>query len=355
MKTVHALTAFSLLSLLIPVVSSAADISPEGLKFFEAKIRPILATACYKCHSQADGKTKGGLALDSKAGWTKGGETGPAIVPGDPDQSLLIKAVRYTDEDMQMPPSQSGKQLQPSQIADLEAWVKMGAPDPRSVAAPRADIAKIASGLTEEMQEKAKTHWAYQPIKAPPVPETKDKVWGNTPVDQFILAKLEEKGLTPSPAADKRTLIRRATIDLIGLPPTPQEVLDFVKDESPDAFNKVIDRLLASPQYGERWGRFWLDVARYADTRGEPKKDTSPLSPFAWTYRDYVIKALNSDRPFDQFIKEQIAADQLPTATTQPGTLAALGFLTQGDQFQGNRNDIINDQIDVVCKGFLVV
>jgi mono/diheme cytochrome c family protein len=353
MKTTLAIATVSAFSLLIPTISSGADISPEGLKFFEAKIRPILATSCYKCHSQADGKTKGGLALDSKAGWTKGGETGPALVPGDPDQSLLIKAVRYTDEDMQMPPSQSGKQLQASQIADLEAWVKMGAPDPRSVAAPRADIAKIAGGLTEEMKEKTKTHWAYQPIKSPPVPNTKDKTWAKTPVDQFILAKLEEKELTPSAVADKRTLIRRATIDLIGLPPTPQEVLGFVNDESPDAFNKVIDRLLASPQYGERWGRFWLDVARYADTRGEPKKDTSPLSPFAWTYRDYVIKALNSDRPFDQFIKEQIAADQLPTATTQPGTLAALGFITQGDQFQGNRNDIINDQIDVVCKGFM--
>lgn len=332
---------------------TGADISPDQLKFFESKIRPLLSKACYKCHSQADGKTKGGLALDSKAGWTKGGETGAALVPGDPAQSLLIKAVRYDDPDMQMPPSSSGGKLTPEQIADLETWVKMGAPDPRSVAAPRSDISKIAAGMNEEMKEKVATHWAYQPIKSPAVPQVKTAAWAKTPVDNFILAKLEEKDMKPSAPADKRTLIRRATFDLIGLPPSPKEVLDFVKDESPDAFSKVVDRLLASPQYGERWGRYWLDVARYADTRGEVKKETSPLSPFAWTYRDYVIKALNSDRPFDQFIKEQIAADQLPTAKTQPGTLAALGFLTEGEQFQGNKNDIINDQIDVVCKGFL--
>jgi hypothetical protein len=346
---------FSLLLLFVlsASVGRAAEISPDQIKFFETKIRPLLVNACYKCHSEADGKTKGGLALDSKAGWMKGGETGAAIVPGDLEKSLLVKAIRYADPDMQMPPSSNGGQLRPDQIADLEAWVKMGAPDPRATAAPRKDLAQISEGLTEEMKEKTRSHWAFQPITAPPVPTPKTKDWAKTPVDHFILQKLEEKNMTPSSETDKRTLIRRATIDLIGLPPSPEEVIAFVQDTSPDAFAKVVDRLLASPHYGERWGRYWLDVARYADTRGDVKKDVSPLSPFAWTYRDYVIKAFNSDRPFDLFIKEQIAADQLPTAKTQPATLAALGFLTEGDQFEGNRNDIINDQIDVVCKGFL--
>lgn len=331
----------------------SADLPPDQVKFFESKIRPVLSTACYKCHSQAQGKSKGGLTLDTKAGWEKGGDSGPSIHPGDPEASPFIKAIRYTDEDMKMPPPQSGGQLKPEQIADLEAWVKMGAPDPRLKAVATRDIANIAEGLTEDMQEKAKTHWAFQPVQSPKLPTVNDAAWCRTPVDQFILAKLEEKGLKPSPSADKRTLIRRAYIDLIGLPPTPKEVLDFVQDNSPNAFEKVVDQLLARPQYGERWGRYWLDVARYADTLGEVKKQTTPLSPYAWTYRDYVIKAFNSDRPFNTFIKEQIAADQLPTAKTSPQTLAAMGFLTEGDQFGGNRNDILNDQIDVVTKGFL--
>jgi len=338
---------------LLPTLKAAEALPLEQVKFFEAKIRPMLATSCYKCHSQADGKTKGGLTLDTKAGWEKGGETGPALVPGDPGQSLLIKAVRYEDPDMQMPPSSKGGKLLPEQIADLEAWVKMGAPDPRSQTAPRRDISKIAAGLDEGMRESIKTHWAYQPVSLPAMPATNNPAWCKTPVDRFILAKLEEKGIKPSAPADKRTLIRRATFDLTGLPPSPREVLDFVRDESPDAYAKVVDRLLASPHYGERWGRYWLDVARYADTRGEVKKESTSLNPFAWTYRDYVIKAFNSDRPYNVFVQEQIAADLMPSAATHPGTLAALGFLTGGDQFQGNKNDIINDQIDVVTKGFL--
>lgn len=345
--------SFLLFHFVLSAIASAADLSPEAVKFFETHIRPLLAKSCYKCHSEAEGKTKGGLALDSQAGWKKGGETGPALVPGAPEKSLLVKAIHYSDPDLQMPPSSNGGKLTPDQISKLETWIKMGAPDPRNTVAPRASVSEFSAGLTEEMREKTKSHWAYQPLKSPPIPEVTNSDWPKSPVDKFILAKLEANSLQPSPEADKRTLIRRATFDLIGMPPSPKEVIDFVQDQSPDAFAKVVDRLLASPHYGERWGRYWLDVARYADTRGEVKKETSALSPFAWTYRDYVIKALNSDRPYNQFIKEQIAADQLPTSETHPGTLAALGFLTEGDQFQGNRNDIINDQIDVVCKGFL--
>ncbi|MBC8128598.1 MAG: PSD1 domain-containing protein [Gloeobacteraceae cyanobacterium ES-bin-144] len=338
---------------MLPSYLIAGEPTPDQLKFFETKIRPVLSKSCYKCHSEAEGKSKGGLTLDTKAGWQKGGESGAVLIPGKPDESLLIKAIRYLDEDTQMPPTSKGGKLPPEQIADLEAWVKMGAPDPRNSAAHRRDISKISDGLSEEMRDSIKTHWAYQPIVSPPIPATKNSSWPITPVDHFILEKLKEKKLTPSGPADKRTLIRRATFDLIGLPPSPKEVVDFVNDQSPDAFSKVVDRLLANPHYGERWGRYWLDVARYADTRGDVKKNNNTLNPFAWTYRDYVIKAFNSDRPYNLFIKEQLAADLLENSKNQPGTLAAMGFLTGGDQFQGNKNDIINDQIDVVTKGFL--
>lgn len=342
------------LALLLPAsLSMAEELSQAQLTFFETKIRPIFSKSCYRCHSLADGKSKGFLTLDTKSGWQQGGESGPAIMPGDPQKSLIIKAVCYEDPDMEMPPVSKGGKLPAEQIADLVAWVKMGAPDPRTTIVPKRDISKIANGLSEDMRESVKTHWAYQPVVSPPVPTVRDAAWCRTPVDNFILSKLETKNIKPSPQADKRTLIRRATFDLTGLPPSPKEVLDFVKDSSPQAFDKVVDRLLASPHYGERWGRYWLDVARYADTRGDVKKEGNTLNPFAWTYRDYVIKALNTDRPYNLFIKDQLAADQLPAPTNQPGTLAALGFLTGGDHFQGNRNDIINDQIDVVCKGFL--
>jgi hypothetical protein len=347
--------AVGVLFLLSSAAVLAGDLTPEQLTFFETKIRPVLSKSCYRCHSQSEGKSKGGLTLDTRAGWQKGGESGAAIVPGKPDESLLIKAVRYDDEDMQMPPAANskGSKLPADQIADLEQWVRMGAPDPRVAPVARRDISKISDGLSEGMRDSVKTHWAYQPLVSPGVPTVNNASWCKTSVDNFILAKLEEKKMKPSAAADKRTLIRRTTFDLTGLPPTPNEVLDFVNDASPKAYEKVLDRLLASPHYGERWGRYWLDVARYADTYGEGKKDNNTLNPFAWTYRDYVIKAINSDRPYDVFIKEQIAADLMPNSKTQPGTLAALGFLTGGDHFQGNRNDIINDQIDVVTKGFI--
>jgi len=320
---------------------SAADLTPAETQFFENKIRPILSDKCYKCHSTQAEKVRGSLLLDSKEGVLKGGETGPAIVPGNPEKSLLIKAVRYTDPDLQMPPK--GNKLADDQIADLVSWVKMGAPDPR-----------IATAAQMAWKDNGKTHWAWQKLTKPTVPEVKDASWAKTPVDNFVLAKLEEKDLKPNPPADKRTLIRRATFDLIGLPPTPQEVEDFVKDESPDAFAKVVDRLLASPHYGERWGRHWLDVARYSDTKGMVRRNREdPDYPFAWTYRDYVIRSFNEDKPYNIFIIEQLAADKLPATAKNPTNLCALGFLTVGDRFMQMKNDIINDRIDVVTKGFL--
>ncbi len=319
---------------------SAAELTAAQTQFFENKIRPLLSQQCYKCHSLTSEKVKGGLLLDSREATLKGGETGPAVVPGKLDQSVLIKAVRYDDADLQMPPK---KQLTDEQIADLEQWVKMGAPDPRS-----------ATDAQKAWKDPNKKHWAWQPLTKPAVPEVKDSTWGKTPVDNFILAKLESKNLAPNPIADKRTLIRRASFDLIGLPPTPEEVDAFVKDESPDAFAKVVDHLLASPHYGERWGRHWLDVARYSDTKGMVKRQREdPHSPYAWTYRDYVIKSFNDDKPYNIFIIEQLAADKLPATKSNPTNLTALGFLTVGERFLGMQQDVINDRIDVVTKGFL--
>ena len=319
----------------------AAEPTPSQLQFFESRVRPVLAKNCYKCHSQQSEKVKGGLLLDTKDGVLKGGENGPVVVPGDPEKSALIKAIRYTDPDLQMPPKD--KKLSDTEIADLVAWVKMGAPDPR-----------VAAAGTKGGSDAGKKHWAWQPLKKPSVPEVKDSTWARTPVDSFILAKLEEKDLKPNPPADKPTLIRRATFDLIGLPPTPEEVADFVKDDSTDAFAKVVDRLLASPHYGERWGRHWLDVARYSDTKGQVRRQREDESyPFAWSYRDYVIRSFNEDKPYNVFVIEQLAADKLPATAHNPTNLAALGFLTLGDRFMEMPNDIINDRIDVVTKGFL--
>ena len=320
--------------------TAAATLTAQQSAFFEGKIRPLLAAHCLKCHSAAEGKTKGGLALDSRDATLKGGDSGPAVIPGNPDKSPLIRAVRYTDSNLQMPPK--GEKLSDAQIADLVAWVKMGAPDPRTGAVK----GKFADAGAK------KTWWAFQPVKQQAPPAVQNKSWPANPVDNFVLAKLEEKNLKPSAPADKRVLIRRLYFDLIGLPPTPAEVEAFVADKSANAYEKLVDKLLASPHYGERWGRHWLDVARYSDTVGDPaRRKESPAYPFAWTYRDYVVKAFNDDKPYDQFIREQIAADKLPNNKDR-SSLAALGFITVGDHFDGNRDDIINDRIDVVTKGF---
>jgi mono/diheme cytochrome c family protein len=322
-----------------------AEPTPEQTAFFESKIRPILADNCYKCHSLENGKSKGGLTLDTRDGVLKGGEVGPVVVPGNPAASPLIKAVKYEDKDLQMPPSKEGGKLKDEQIAALTEWVKMGAPDPRKEV-PKTKL----TGLTAQ----ARKHWSYQSVTKPEVPAIKNRVWCRTPVDGFILSKIEAKGMVPSPDASKETLLRRATYDLTGLPPTPQEVADFLSDESAQAFAKVIERLLASPAYGERWGRYWLDTARYADTIGGMGNNgrMDYRFPYAWTYRDYVIKAFNDDKPYDQFIVEQLAADKLPDIKPDDPRLAALGFITVGERFN-NVNDVINDRIDTVTKGFL--
>ncbi len=334
------------LAALSPAAFGAVTAEPtkEQTNFFESKIRPILSENCYKCHSVEKGKAKGDLTLDTRAGTLKGGENGKVIVPGNPEKSPLIVAVTYSDPDLQMPPK--GEKITTEQVALLTQWVKMGAPDPRK---DDADVHAKLSGLTEA----ARNHWAYQPVKKPAVPRAKNPAWARTPVDAFILAKLDENKMVPAPDATKEALLRRATYDLAGLPPTLQEVQAFVNDTTPQAFSKVVDRLLASPHYGERWGRFWLDTARYSDTAGGDNKKLKGADyryAYAWTYRDWVVEALNKDLPYDQFIIQQLAADKLPGNPQE--NLAALGFITVGERFK-NVNDRINDRIDAVGKGFL--
>ena len=339
------LTILAALVALLPALAPAAGQRPltkDQSDFFESKVRPIFVTHCYQCHSAEEKKAKGGLQLDTREGWARGGEHGPAIVPADPGASLLLKAVKYEDPDLQMPPD--GARLTDAQVAVLEQWVTMGAPDPRESAPGAAKL----TGLTDD----ARAHWAFQPVKNPAVPAVKDAAWVKTPVDAFVLAKLEEKGLKPSAPATREALIRRATYDLTGLPPTPEEVRAFVSDTSPDAFEKVVERLLASPQYGERWGRYWLDTARYSDTTGGENRREDYRYPFAWTYRDYVIDSYNADKPYDEFLKEQIAADLLPGSKDDPARQAALGFITVGKRFN-NPNDTIDERIDTLTKATL--
>ena len=324
-----------------------AEIDPEQLRFFETKIRPVLAEACYSCHSEDAGKTKGGLAVDSRQALLLGGDSGAAIAPSNPRRSLLIQAVRWEDEDMRMPPKEK---LSDEEIADLEKWVGMGAPDPRGGAAslPR----------TEFDIEKAREFWAYQLPKATEPPQTSRNSWARTDIDRFIAAVLSAKGLEPAADADKQTLIRRAYFDLIGLPPKPAEVEAFLNDNSADAFEKVVDRLLASERFGERWGRHWLDVARYAESSG---KEANFTYPHAWRYRDYVIDAFNTDKPFDQFVKEQIAGDLLPARTLEEkrNQMVATGFLALGAKSLNEQNprqfamDLADEQIDTLSRALL--
>ncbi len=330
---------------MMPAIGFAAD---DGIEFFEKQVRPILIERCYECHSQ-EKKIKGGLRLDTKAGWEQGGDSGPAIVPGNPDASLAIKAIRYTDHDLQMPPK---TKLSDTEIETLTQWVKRGAPD------PRVQAGGTASGKAGMTVEEGRNFWAFKPAAKPAAPTVKDKSWPQTDLDRFILSKLEERKMRPAPAADRATLIRRAYFDLIGLPPTPEQVDAFVKDKRKDAFERVVDELLASPHFGERWGRHWLDVARFAESSGGGR---TLLFKDAWRFRDYVIEAFNNDMPFAQFVREQIAGDLLPhrDAAERRRQLIATGFLALGptnyeEQDKGMlRMDIVDEQLDVIGKGFL--
>jgi hypothetical protein len=322
-------------------------ITKEDLSFFESKIRPVLIENCYKCHSASAEKIKGGLVLDTREGVRKGGDTGAAVVPGNLDESLLIQAVRYQDEDFRMPPK---ARLDDQAIADLERWVKVGAPDPRDGKAPTA-----SKGIDVEEGRK---FWAFQPSRKSVPPRVNDETWPRSEIDRFLLARLEAKGLKPVGDADKHALIRRVYFDLHGLPPSPEEVEAFVNDPSPVALETVIDRLLAAPEFGERWGRHWLDVARYAESSG---KQVNFNYPHAWRYRDYVIAAFNADKPFNQFIKEQVAGDLLPASDPVQAAeqTIATGFLAIGPKPHVERSpvqfqlDLADEQIDVTSQAFL--
>src|SRR6266487_3815847 len=319
----------------------------EGIELFEKRIRPLLVEHCYKCHSAQSEKIKGGLLLDTREGALKGGDTGAAIVPGDPEKSLLIKAVRHTDKELQMP--HKDKKLPEAQIADLVTWVKMGAPYPRA-----------SESRTGGIAAKAKSWWAFQPVQPPKVPGAADR----NPIDAFVDEKLSAASLKKAPLAKRRSLLRRATFDLTGLPPTPEEVEAFLNDHAPDAFARVVDRLLASPAYGQRWARHWLDVVRYADYH-EPdptQRAPGPEPSEAWRYRDWVVDSFNRDLPFDQFIVHQIAGDLLPSPAGEAVYLEgmiATTFLANGAWDRGDADkeklvsDMVDDQIDTVGKAFL--
>jgi hypothetical protein len=323
--------------------------APEQLAFFEKSIRPVLVKECYSCHATTAEKIRGGLTLDTRDGMRKGGDNGPAVVPGDVKKSLLVKALRHDDEVKPMPPK---KKLGDDVIADFEKWIALGAIDPRDVA---TRVNKYEIDL-----DKGRKFWAFQPVKTAIPPAVKDSAWPEGDIDRFLLAGLEEKGLTPVADADPRALIRRVTFDLIGLPPTPEDVDSFAKDIQANrraALEAVVDRLLASPQFGERWGRHWLDVARFAESSG---RAANFAYPHAWRYRDYVIESFNDDKPYDQFIREQLAGDLLPADGDKGKAelLIATGFLAVGPKSLDERSprqfamDVADEQIDATFQAF---
>jgi cytochrome c553 len=352
-KTIRAgwiLTAVGILTVSGPVKAEERDQTAQ-LEFFEKKVRPILVSHCYTCHS-ADTNAKGGLRVDDRNGLLKGGNTGPAIVPGDPGKSQLLKRVTLTDAKRRMP--QEGEPLSAQEIADVTKWIEDGAVWP---------VVRVPSsfGKPKPQYEKLKReHWAWQPLTDPKVPAVKDAEWPRDDVDRFLLAKLEAKNLKPVSDADKASLLRRVTFDLTGLPPTLAEIDAVQKDDSPDAFVKVVDRLLAAPAFGERWGRHWLDVARYGESTG-PSRNIP--YPYAWKYRDWVIDAVNADVPFDQFLREQIAGDLLPADTTAERNhlLTATGFLALGAKDVNQRFEVrfvmdnVDEQIDTVTRSVLAM
>ncbi len=321
--------------------AAPAKADPALVEFFEGKVRPVLEANCVNCHGPT--KQKAGLRLDSRASLMKGGDSGPAIEVGRPEASRLIEAVNHS-ADLQMPPK--GK-LKEAEVAALSRWVREGAVWPEAIAEVRPSANASGPKITAE----DRAFWAFRPVQDPPIPAVKDESWPKGSIDRFILAELEAKGFRPVDPADKRALIRRATFDLIGLPPSPEEVDAFLADDSPEAFAKVVDRLLASPHYGERWGRHWLDVARYGEDQAHTFQ--ARMYPNGYKYRDWVVKALNDDMPYDRFVVEQIAGD-LVEGPGRDDRLAALGFFALGPVYYGGAvYDELDDRVDTLSRGFL--
>ena len=346
------------LALAMTLLTSAAGICAEadeavGLTLFETKVRPVLVQHCYKCHSATTDKPEGGLRLDTRDGIRTGGDRGPAVVPGTPEESLLLTAISHTDPDLKMPPKK--ERLAESTIREIEQWIRLGAPDPRETATGNAPRPPVDL-------ETGRRFWSFQkPVDHAP-PETNDANWPESDIDRFILAKLEASGLKPSPDAEPATLLRRLHFDLVGLPPSPEAVQQFLQQiESAGfylAWKAEVDALLASPQFGERWGRHWLDVARFAESSG---KEANISFPYAWRYRDYVIDCFQQDKPFDQFLVEQIAGDLLPSDNDHERArlLIATGFLAVGPKNLDEANelqfaaDVIDEQIDTVTRSIM--
>ncbi len=354
-NTTAALLLAGLILLAGECVSSAAEKSKSPIKptaepagFFAQKIQPILAEHCFKCHSHTADKIKGGLVLDSLAGALKGGDTGPALVPGHPEKSLLIKAVGYGDPDLQMPPK--GKKLSDEQIAALTKWVKEGALWPGAPAAQSSAPTRTRGKITDEDRQ----WWVFQPVREPKVPNTADGGWARNPIDHFIFARLKTEGLKPSPEAGRVALIRRVYFDLTGLPPSPKEVDQFVADKTPGAYEKLVERLLQSPRYGEKWARHWLDLVRYAESDGYKADDYRPNS---WRYRDYVIQSLNNDKPYNRFVQEQLAGDEL--FPEYPDAIVGTAYFRNGI-YEYNKRDVrgqwqrmLEDITDTTADAFL--
>ena len=334
-----------------PLLAADTEPTPKQVAFFESKVRPILANNCYQCHSEKEQKSRGGLHLDTREGVLHGGESGPAVVPGKPGASLLLKAVKHLDKKLRMPQKQP--KLPPSQITILENWIKMGAPDPRK--------RELPSLITRDIDiEKGREFWAFQPVNKPAIPKARG-TWARTDLDRLVQARHKEKGLLPAKDSPPATLLRRMHFDLTGLPPTPEQIQAFLTDHGKNsgaAVEKAVDRLLDSSHFGERWGRHWLDVARYAESTGMERNCTYTQ---AWRYRDYVIRSFNEDKPFDQFIREQVAGDLLAAENTekQAEHLVATGFLALGPKSLNSRDvlqfraDVVDEQIDITTRAFM--
>lgn len=345
--------------LLLASALPAAALPPEQVEFFESRIRPVLAQECYECHSTA-GKKKGGLLLDSREGWIKGGDTGEVIVPGKPEESLLLQSIRHDDPDLKMP--SNGAKLEPRILEDFEKWIAMGAPDPRDRPPTKEEVAKDTDW--NAVRERRKGWWSFQPITNPAPPTVKERSWSSHPVDRFLLAAMETQGLHPATEADPQVLMRRVSYVLTGLPPTPEEMRAFVEAHRRDpqaAWETAVDRLLASPRFGEKWARHWMEWMRYAETHGS---EGDPQIPFAWRYRDYLIRALNAEVPLPQLIREHIAGDLLE----QPRINKTLGInesaigaahyrmvlhgFTPTDALD-EQATFTDNQIDTITKAFL--
>lgn len=346
-----------LLGGLLGLAALAAAQNPE-LEFFERRIRPVLVERCETCHSSRLAEPMGGLRLDSREGVLEGGASGPALVARDPEGSLVVRALRYLDPVLKMPPT--GK-LPDRVIADFEAWIASGAVDPREASkAPAAEAAEREDGPGTPIEE-GRRWWSFQPLAERPAPPVSDPEWTRRKIDAFVLARLEQNGLRPSPEADRRTLVRRAYLDLTGLPPTYAEIESFAADDAPEAYGALIERLLKSPRYGERWGRYWLDVARWAEDHPTSEATNRPFAN-AWRYRDWVIEAVNKDIPYDRFIRMQFAADLLPDF--DPRDMRALGYLGNAPIYHKDRRlskDVIetiatddwDERVDAVSRGLL--